>query len=119
MVGNKQTRGTRRTRRIKKKATVASVSPPVIFSADKGWDQTMHGLYHWYSDMFQKLGWMVLEKSRGMSDKTTMYITSLRSLQTAIEQKRAKVKDVDHKGELLTMLNNVKVLTAHADKDLM
>jgi predicted lipoprotein len=80
-------------------------------------DATMHGLHHWYSEMFEKLGWMILAKDRGMTDKIHTYVNSLHRLATALEQKVAKVHDVDHKEDLLIMWKNTKILLEHAQKD--
>ena len=39
-------------------------------------EATFHGLNKWYEMEFEKLGWMVLAKSRGHTDKITAYMNS-------------------------------------------
>jgi hypothetical protein len=82
-------------------------------------DATIHGLHHWYSECFEKLGWMVLAKSRGMTDKIQVYIHSLQRLKMAIEQKINKVNDKDHKDDLKIMHTNISILLEHSKKDFM
>ena len=81
-------------------------------------DATFHGLNHWYVHMFEKLGWMILAKDRGMTDKTTTYLHSLKRLKMALEQKMKKTRDPDHKEDLKIMHHNVCILCEHAEKDL-
>jgi predicted ATP-binding protein involved in virulence len=81
-------------------------------------DATMYGINHWYHEMFEKLGWMILAKSRGMTDKIQTYLNSLHRLHTAIEQKIEKVHDIDHKNDLKIMLENVTILLQHSEMDL-
>jgi predicted ATP-binding protein involved in virulence len=80
-------------------------------------DATFHGIHHWYKHMFEELGWMILAKSRGMTDKVTTYLSSIRRLKTAIEQKIKHVKDSDKKEDLKIMHHNVCILMEHAEKD--
>lgn len=80
---------------------------------------TFHGIHEWYIRMFEHLGWMILAKKRGMTDKTTVYLSSLRRLKMAIEQKLKSMKDADKKADLKIMWENVCTLIEHADKDLM
>jgi len=81
-------------------------------------DTTFHGIHHWYKHMFEHLGWMILAKDRGMTDKTTTYLNSLKRLKMAIEQKLKSTRDHDKKEDLKIMHHNVCILMEHAEKDL-
>ena len=72
---------------------------------------------HWYTHLFEKLGWMILAKQNGMTDKTTMYKTSLARFKQAVERKLKKTRDHDRKEDIMIMHNNICVLIEHADKD--
>lgn len=80
---------------------------------------TMHALNHWYEEMFEKLGWMVLAKSWGdMEDKIISYKKSLLRLRDHLACKIDSVNDKDKKKDLYIMWTNVEVLIKHANKDL-
>ena len=100
--------------RVSKKSNGTHV-PDVI--PGKCCDATMHGLYNWYKEMFEKLGWMVLAQSRGMTDKIQTYLNSLQRLHMALEQKITKIHDADKKEDLTIMLKNVEELLSHSQKD--
>jgi predicted ATP-binding protein involved in virulence len=81
-------------------------------------DATFHGLHHWYKHVFEHLGWMILAKDRGMTDKTTTYLSSLKRLKMALEQKLKSTRDHDKKEDLKIMHHNTCILIEHAEKDL-
>ena len=81
-------------------------------------DATFHGIQAWYVDMFEKLGWMILAKHRGMTDKTETYKHGLRRLLMAVEKKMRDTKDFDRKQDLKIIHENTMILCEHAEKDL-
>ena len=80
-------------------------------------ETTFHGLNKWYKSMFEKLGWMVLAKERGMTDKVKAYVNSLYRIHMAIEQKMKKTDDKDKMEDLRIMKKNIQILLAHVQKD--
>jgi hypothetical protein len=80
-------------------------------------EATYHGIHEWYKDEFEKLGWMILAKDRGLTDKINTYKNSLKRLKDSIEHKLTHVKETDRKDDLKIMWNNVNILIAHVDKD--
>ena len=80
-------------------------------------EATMHGINNWYEKMFEELGWMVLAKHKGFTDKVSTYKNSLQRLKTAIEQKIHKVYEADRKMDLEILHKNLMVLIDHAHKD--
>lgn len=82
-------------------------------------DTTFHGLNHWYKHMFEHLGWMVLAKNHGMTDKTSTYLNSLKRLKIALEQKLKSTRDHDKKEDIKIMHHNTCILIEHAEKDLL
>jgi len=81
-------------------------------------EATHHGLQEWYKMKFEKLGWMILAKKRGMNDKVMEYKNSVNRLEKAIEHKlKYHTKDADRKDDLRIMLENVEVLKEHVEMD--
>jgi hypothetical protein len=78
---------------------------------------TMYGLITWYEEMFEKIGWMVLAKSKGgMGDKIVAYKNSLTRLQEKLKCKINEVTNKDNKNDLRIMLVNITILLNHANK---
>jgi len=81
-------------------------------------EATFQGLQEWYKMKFEKLGWMVLAKEKGMYEKVNEYKNSLKRLQKSIEHKlKYHTKDSDRKNDLEIMLYNVEILIKHSEKD--
>jgi hypothetical protein len=81
-------------------------------------DATFDGIHGWYKAMFEKLGWMILAKSKGITDKTVHYKHSIERLHTAIIQKKENTHDIDKINDLDLLLKDVEVLIEHAKKYL-
>ena len=79
---------------------------------------TFHGLQEWMECKFEKLGWMILAKKKGYTDKVREYLHSLHRLHDAIEHKMLHMRDMDKRDDLEIMLHNVHILCEHAEKDL-
>ena len=82
-------------------------------------EYTLCGLHQWYEDMFEKLGWMLLAQRNGWTDKIMSYKNFINRLEDAIENRWKQVKDKDTKQDLYIMLDNVKCLKKHVDKDFL
>jgi len=80
-------------------------------------ETTFKGLNKWYKGMFEKLGWMVLAKEYGMTDKVKVYVNSLYRIHMAIDQKMKKTEDHDRMEDLRVMKKNVQILLTHVQKD--
>ena len=80
-------------------------------------DVTYHALHKWYESEFEKLGWMVLAKNRGLTDKIIEYLASLDRLHYSLQHKMTHIKDKDKRHDLELMCHNVDLLIEHAKKD--
>jgi len=78
-----------------------------------------YGFQRWYTAMFEQMGLMVLAKSKGdMADRIYSYKKSLERLINKLECKIDTVEEHDRKIDLQLMCENVKILSAHANKYL-
>jgi len=80
-------------------------------------ETTYKGIQQWYKHLFEQLGWMILAKDRGMTDKLSVYVNSLYRIHIAIHQKIKTTLDKDRIQDLMIMKKNIKVLLSHAQKD--
>jgi hypothetical protein len=80
-------------------------------------EATFDGIQMWYKEKFEKLGWMILAKEHGYSDKIAEYKSSLRRLKQAMEHKMTHVTDSDRKHDLMIMYDNLKILMTHVNAD--
>lgn len=80
-------------------------------------DATFHGIELWYKHKFETLGWMLLAKRDGYSDKVMAYKNSALRLHNVIDRKIKKIHDKDKKADLVIMKNNIEHLIEHIKKD--
>jgi len=80
-------------------------------------DVTLKGINKWFKSVFEKLGYMIIAKSKGMSDKIQVYINSVHRLKEAIEDKKIKVYDADKVEDLRIMSSHLDILLKHIHKD--
>jgi len=80
-------------------------------------DVTLKGIHRWYKSVFERLGYMILAKSKGMTDKITVYKNSVARLKEAVENKIDKVYDTDKVTDLKIMLRDIEILLKHINKD--
>ncbi len=78
---------------------------------------TFHGLHNWHNHLFTHLGWMVLAKERGYSDKIMTYKSSIHRIKTELEKKIHDLTDSDRKEDLRILYHNICVLEKHANMD--
>jgi len=91
---------------------------PITMKAGMVNDVTFYGLSHWYKRAFEKLGWMILAKNRGMTQKMESYKHSLDVLKHDIEYKIKMTQGTDKKDDLKIMLDNLNILIEHVKMDL-
>ena len=81
---------------------------------------TFQGLTDWNTALFEKLGFMVLMKSRNtpLSDaKVKNYVDGVDALIASIRMKISETRDEDCVADLKIMLANALVLQKHVKKD--
>lgn len=72
---------------------------------------TMQGVQKWYVAEYEKLGWMVLAKAKGMGHKITEYKASIKRLHETINHLISEYHNSDRKHDLNVLRMNVEVLT--------
>ena len=77
---------------------------------------TLCGLQHWYEQVFEKLGWMVLAKEKGMDYKITAYTKSINHLVAAIDHVSMEYHDADKIHDLHVLHMNTVCLQAFVKK---
>jgi len=78
---------------------------------------TFHGLHHWYTEMFEKLGWMIIAKHKKYDTKIAAYKNAITLLKTELEEKIEQVENHDKQTDLKIMHYNVCLLMEHVNKD--
>jgi hypothetical protein len=82
---------------------------------------TMHGFHEWTEAMFEKLGWMVLAKSRGMEHsekKIAVYKEGVKELLKALNARLTLPSlEADRRYDLEILKTNVEVLDRFLDKN--
>ena len=71
---------------------------------------TFHGLHNWHKAMFEKLGWMVLAKAKGLDYKIQAYKKTVDHLIQSIEHLMAEYRDADHIHDLNVLHMNAMCL---------
>ena len=80
-------------------------------------DSTMAGLQHWFTHLFEQLGWMVLAQKYGYTDKIKVYKKSIERMQCSLEKKMKTMQNEDDKRDLKIMHENIRLLQEHVNKD--
>ena len=71
---------------------------------------TMHGLQEWYRMQFEKVGWMVLWKAKGVNHRIESYKKNIQHLIDSIQHVSAEYKDPDRKHDLAVLQMNAETL---------
>lgn len=79
---------------------------------------TMPGLVMWHKAMFEKMGWMILAKAKGMNDKVRAYKTGVDDLVKSLQQMSKEYEDHNRKHDLNVMLMQAKLLQKSVHKIL-
>jgi hypothetical protein len=78
---------------------------------------TTQALIKWYVSLYEKLGWMVLAKEKGLKFKLEYYKKSIHLLKDELVCKINSVQDYDKINDLRIILDNVIILERHVQKD--
>lgn len=77
---------------------------------------TRSALQRWHDEMFEKLGWMVLAKEKGMDYKIDTYKKSLDNLIKTIKHVSSEYEDHNRKHDLHVLLRDVECLESFVTK---
>jgi hypothetical protein len=97
-------------KRQTRKAQKLSKLPPLM--------GTQSGLDKWHDAMFEKLGWMVLAKEKGLDYKVDAYKKSLERLILMTKHVSSEYESHNRKHDLNVTLLNVMCLKSFVDKHL-
>jgi hypothetical protein len=78
----------------------------------------MAGLVGWHKAMFEKLGWMLLAKAKGMNEKVRAYKTGVSDLVKSLEHVMKEYEDQNRKHDLNVMLMQARLLKKNVDRML-
>jgi hypothetical protein len=84
---------------------------------EKKIEVTFSGLNRWFRKLFEELGWMVLAKDMGFNDKIQVYKSSIKRFIEAAENAKEEIKEDDRCRDITIMLEKIKVLQNHVNKD--
>jgi hypothetical protein len=79
---------------------------------------TMSQLNNWFKATYEKMGWMVLSKAKGMGHKVVEYKKSLKHLVASIEQVMHEYTDMNRIHDLKVLHMEACVLRDFASKHL-
>ena len=79
---------------------------------------TLHGVHEWHKKMFEKLGWMVLAKAKGYTEKVALYKKSIGYLIETIDHIMSEYEDHNRKHDLAVLKMNAKCLHNFVSKHL-
>jgi uncharacterized coiled-coil DUF342 family protein len=72
----------------------------------------------WHKAMFEKMGWMILAKAKGMNEKVRAYKTGVDDLVKSLQQMSKEYEDHNRKHDLNVMLMQAKLLQKSVHKIL-
>jgi hypothetical protein len=79
---------------------------------------TFHGLECFHKKLYNKMGWMVLSKAKGMSWKVSAYKQSINQLVNSIEHVMQEYRDQDRIHDMNVLHMNAKCLQEFVKKHL-
>ena len=79
---------------------------------------TMFGVNRWFRTMYEKLGWIVIAKAKGLNHKVVEYKRNLARLVRMIEQLMSEYMNVNRIHDLRVLHMEAKALLAYVNKHL-